>query len=226
MPTTRFALPADKLALGQHPVAPIVAISADGSLMAYIEGEGDSGQLYLRHMDSFESIAVEGASEAQSPFFSPDNKWLGFAADGHIKKVPVAGGRPQDICPIEVLHGATWSSDGTILFNTASGLMRIGETGGQQTVVTEEDPEREEVGHHTPQVLANGDVLFTTVATGARPLVSPSIRLRPESAERWSKAARTLFIFPPDICSGPRTAHSWQRQSISRKAKSRAHPSR
>ncbi|MEJ2085697.1 MAG: serine/threonine-protein kinase, partial [Acidobacteriota bacterium] len=197
MPTTRFALPADKLALGQHPVAPIVAISADGSMMAYIEGDGDSGQLFLRHMDSFESIAVEGASEAQSPFFSPDNKWLGFAAEGHIKKVPVTGGRPQDICPIEVLHGAAWASDGTIVFNTASGLMRIGETGGQQTVVTEEDPEREEVGHHTPQVLANGDVLFTTVATGARPLeialYSPATGERKTLVEGGSNA---LYLPP------------------------------
>ena len=169
-PTTRFSMPGHKLALGTHPVAPIVAISADGSLMAYIEGEGDSGQLYLRRMDSFESIAIEGADEAQSPFFSPDSRWLGFAADGKMKKVSVDGGSPQEICDIEVLHGATWADDGTIVFNTADGLMRVPETGGEQQVVTTEDAERNEVGHHTPQLLANGNVIFTTVGGGADPL--------------------------------------------------------
>ena len=45
-----------------------------------------------------ESCPVEGTENARMPFFSPDGRWLGFVADGKLRKVPVDGGTPLTIC--------------------------------------------------------------------------------------------------------------------------------
>jgi serine/threonine-protein kinase len=123
-------------------------------------------------LDSFEETTLVSNGEAQAPFFSPDGHWLGFAADGYLKKVPVAGGEIAVLCQVEVMHGATWNSDGTIVFSGAEGLLKISATGGEPVLLTEEELElRGEVGHHNPQFLPGGEaVIFVTVRAAGDPL--------------------------------------------------------
>ena len=92
-PVTRFSLPSPPLAVRGISVSSQVAISPDGSLLAYVVGEGGSGQLYLRRLDSTEPVALKGAEEVQAPFFSPDGTWVGFQADQAIKRISVEGGK-------------------------------------------------------------------------------------------------------------------------------------
>src|SRR5437763_15174137 len=53
-----------------------IAISPDGSLLAYIGGP--RSQLLIRHRNQLHRIAVPGTEGAASPFFSPDGKHVGF----------------------------------------------------------------------------------------------------------------------------------------------------
>ena len=78
---TRFLLPSPPLALRGNQDTPLVAISPDGSRLAYVVGEGDSGQLYLRRLDSPEPVALAGAERVAAPFFSPDGAWVGFQTE-------------------------------------------------------------------------------------------------------------------------------------------------
>jgi serine/threonine-protein kinase len=169
---THFSLASQPLAVGPHPVSPILALSRDGSLLAYVSGEGDTGRIILRRFDTFEETVVVGTDAAQAPFFSPDGRWLGFAAEGKLQKIRVDGGRVIPLCDVEVMHGAVWSSDDTIIFSGASGLVRISADGGEPVDLTREEIERGgEVGHHNPELVPGGDaVIFVTVRSGGDPL--------------------------------------------------------
>src|SRR5206468_12940524 len=72
-----------------------IAVSPDGEHIAYAEmtSQGES-RLYLRNIDQFESQAVAGSEGGDSPFCSPDGRWVGFFVAGAIKKVLLPGGAP------------------------------------------------------------------------------------------------------------------------------------
>ena len=69
-----------------------MALSPDGTHLAYVARQGGTQQLYLRAMDSLEAKPIPGTEGAVNPFFSPDGQWLGFFAGGKLKKVSVSGG--------------------------------------------------------------------------------------------------------------------------------------
>jgi serine/threonine protein kinase len=71
---------------------PAVALSPDGTHLAYAAIQGGASQIYLRAMDSLEARPIPGTEGGLSPFFSPDGQWLGFFADQKLKKVSVNGG--------------------------------------------------------------------------------------------------------------------------------------
>jgi len=73
-----------------------VAISPAGTHVAYVAMSGDR-QLYLRAIDSVEAKALPGTESAYSPFFSPDGMWIGFFAQGKLKKVSLAAGTTQTL---------------------------------------------------------------------------------------------------------------------------------
>jgi len=71
---------------------PSVALSPDGTHLAYVATQGTTQQLYLRAMDNVEAKPMPDTEGAINPFFSPDGQWLGFFAGGKLKKVSVSGG--------------------------------------------------------------------------------------------------------------------------------------
>jgi serine/threonine-protein kinase len=141
-----------------------VAISDDGSHVAYATGL----RLWIRRMDQKEGLAVEGP--AIGPFFSPDGGWVGFFnAGSQLKKVPVFGGAPVTIAttPGRPL-GATWRTDGTIVFATTEGLFQVAEGGGPPVSLATPDRGRHELAYAWPESLPHSQfVLFTIVSDGS-----------------------------------------------------------
>jgi serine/threonine-protein kinase len=136
----------------------LLAISPDGTKLAFVASDGAVRRLYLRSLGSFDALAVPGSEEASAPFFSPDGQWVAFAASGSLFKAPVAGGAPIDLCPAEVGRGGAWGPDGTIVFTAgiASGLMRVSSSGGRPEALTELDPANHERTHRWPTFLRGG----------------------------------------------------------------------
>ena len=95
---------------------PVLALSPDGSHLAYVGTQGGTQQLYLRAMDSLEAKPIAGTEGAIQPFFSPDGQWLGFFAAGKLKKVPVSGGATLTLGDALDPCGASWGSQGMIAF--------------------------------------------------------------------------------------------------------------
>ena len=144
------------------------ALSRDGTFVAYFAGIDTARQLYVRRIAELEATAVRAADRFFDPFISPDGAWIGFIDDTEraLTKISVRGGPPVQICELQSdTRGATWGSDGTIIFATAAsngGLFRVSALGGAPTAVTTPDSEAGEIGHRWPQLLPGENaVLFT-----------------------------------------------------------------
>ncbi len=74
---------------------PALALAPDGSALVYVALIDGARQLYRRDMRTGEIEPMLGTHDAQGPFFSPDSQWVGFFADGKLKKVLLEGGAPQ-----------------------------------------------------------------------------------------------------------------------------------
>ena len=140
-----------------------VAFSPDGSRLVYALEHGGTTRLYLRALDQPEAVLVRDSENGISPFFSPDSRWLGFFTGSRLVKVPLEGGAPQTICETGEVRGATWGTDGTIVFSTGtSGLRRVPAAGGVSQLIATPDAKRGDVAFYWPQMLpGNESVLFT-----------------------------------------------------------------
>jgi serine/threonine protein kinase/Tol biopolymer transport system component len=140
---------------------PALALSPDGTRLAYVARQGGAQQLYLRAFDILEARPIPGTEGAVSPFFSPDGQWVGFFASGKLMKVSVNGGTALTMSTAVEPRGASWGSQGMIAFgltiNTA--LRQVPDGGGALQPLTH--LERGEVSHRWPDFLPDGKaVLF------------------------------------------------------------------
>ena len=72
--------------------SPVLDLSRDGTRARFHRRPRRARLLYVRSRDRIEPGPVPGTEGAYSPFFSPDGQWIGFFADGKLKKVPASGG--------------------------------------------------------------------------------------------------------------------------------------
>jgi eukaryotic-like serine/threonine-protein kinase len=136
-----------------------LALSPDGRALVFVAVQrNDRPVLWLRSMDDTEPRPIAGSDGASYPFWSPDNKWIGFFADGKIKKVLAAGGPAQVISASENnLSGATWGPQDIILLGNPIGpIKKVSASGGPIEDVTALQPDRKEVNHRWPQFLPDG----------------------------------------------------------------------
>ena len=168
-----------------------VALSPDGSRLAFTTGDGESARLYLREMDELEATFVEGSEGASGPFFSSDGQWIGFFAGGQLQKAPTDGGSPIVVADTSESgdFGGAWEPDDTIIYSPgySSGLHRISSSGGEPDVLTSPDSASGELGHWYPHLLPDGDTLLFTV------YASPLERIRTDSLSLTTGERRTIL---------------------------------
>ena len=143
-----------------------IALSPDGSLITYVAWTEQTrrSRLWVRPVDDTDGRALDrelkGTEGAAYPFWSPDSKWIGFFADGKLKKVQALGTEPEVLCDVAIGRGGAWA-DGEIIFGSLlSGLNKVSDQGGQPVEVTELDQGKKETGHSWPQMLPDGRVLY------------------------------------------------------------------
>jgi len=167
-PVTRTVInlpPGDQLAALDFPA---IAISPDGTQLAYVASRGGTRQIYLRFLDSLEARPLAGTEGANTPFFSPDGRWLGFFAGNSLKKISVTGGAALTLANMTEPRGASWASGGTIVFSpgVSSPLLQISDAGGASHPVPH--LEKYEDWEYWPEVLPDGKaVLFQTASNNS-----------------------------------------------------------
>ncbi len=176
--TVRFSIPLARLAdtsvisdgvlgLARHSTK-LLALSPDGSQMAYVGSTGRETHLFLRPLDRQRTELLPGTDGASAPFFSPDGAWIGFFVEDALRRInlttrqveTVAAGLENDGWP----GAASWGDDGTIVFAKYSGLWRVPSGGGT--------PERflgggDSLWYASPQLLpGSGALLFHMMPDG------------------------------------------------------------
>ena len=189
-PTVAPAAPIARLAItlpddqrfGAVDDTPLLAVSPSGTLVAYIAVASGREQLHVRAIDSAESKVLPGTDQAHNPFFSDDGQWIGFFAQGKLKKISVATGTTQTLCDAPNPRGGSWAGN-TIYFaaNSNSRISKVSADGGAPADVTTLDRANGEVSHRWPQVLPGGKALLFDVWTGPG-ADEKSIRVQPLEA--------------------------------------------
>jgi len=153
-------------------LAGFVALSRDGTKLAYTVGDKDGFSVALRRLDEFEPRTLAGSATALFPIISPDGEWIAFMTNTDpaiLKKIPIAGGTPTTLCNGSFNAGAAWGPDDTIVFVDPNGLMQVSANGGTPKPLTKVDKSKGERSHTRPQFLPGGKQLLFTLATGDGP---------------------------------------------------------
>jgi len=110
---------------------PNMAVSPDGRWLAFTVSSGSRMAIAVRSVASTELVELEGTEDAGTLFWSPDSRYIGFFTAQGLRKVAVDGGPPQDIASFEGNKlGATWSSEGVIVFSGGNVLYQVSDAGG------------------------------------------------------------------------------------------------
>ena len=146
------------------------AISPDGRTLAYIGREPRTSALFIHSLERGDAQRVARSDGADSPFFSPDGRWIGYFAQGRLFKVRAGGGTPIALCDAGTeCRGACWTTRDEIVFapSPASGLSIVSADGGATRAATTLDFAQGERTHRWPAVLPDGrHVLFTMARAG------------------------------------------------------------
>ncbi|MFC1841271.1 adenylate/guanylate cyclase domain-containing protein [Thermodesulfobacteriota bacterium] len=162
----------------------IFAVSPDGTQVVYSLGlfapkdislsKTAMGGLYslsFSELDARIIVGTEGKG-INSPFFSPDGKWIAYFSDNKLWKIPALGGAPIPLCDIATGIGIPYTSNrgyagnwvgDKIIFSgdKTPGVMQISDNGGTPKQLFEKE---NEWAFLFPQLLPNGkSVLFTKI---------------------------------------------------------------
>ena len=119
----------------------MIAISPNGSNLAYVVESDGQRRLAQRWLDQRESQILSGTEGAFAPFFSPDGEWIGFFSGNQLRKIRVQGGGVSLVSVAPNSVGGTWLDDSTIVFAERWGaqIMRVSEEGGSPELVLGRD---------------------------------------------------------------------------------------
>ena len=195
----RAMLPADVNVTRGPGFASSVAVSPDGRTLI-IAGTGREGRrLYVRGLERLDAVPLAGTERGWSPFFSWDGAWVGFYADGRLKRVPLAGGAAVDILAIPGFpSGASWGPDDQIVFSYGadSPLQIVSSAGGNaERIAGGPDSARH------PEALPDGrTVLFESAGWvhAIDRVTSRSVRLVQGTAPRFADG-HLIFVRGTDL---------------------------
>ena len=178
-----------------NPTRTAMAISSDGRFIVYSAvkenpGPQDKSRLYLRRLDQLEAKPIAGTEGSVRPFLSPDDRWVGFWADGKLMKVSVDGGVPVGLCDVWNPLGFSWGDDNRIVFvpDWSSGLSRVSADGGKPETLTIPDKSKDEDVHRLPHCLPAGrGILFTIMSSSFD--MNPRVAVLELTTRKW----RTLL---------------------------------
>ena len=155
----------------EHAQIEDAAISRDGQTIVIATRTGDSTELWLKRIDEVAPHRLSGSDGAQSPFFSPDGKYVGFlGTDGNVRKIPVDGGAATVIGRMSNPVGVTWITPDTIVagmiaFSNVRGLSLLSADNSEIGELTKAPADQM---HHFPIATPDGRaILFSLVHLGA-----------------------------------------------------------
>jgi len=151
---------------------PAVALSPDGSTLAFTVLDGGTIRLFVRGRADADSRAVPASDGAGNPLFSPDGRTLAFFAGTELKSY--ADGVVRSLAKADTavnMRGLTWLDNTSLVYppGNATGLIQVSVNGAEPKVVSTVDRSKGERTHRWPSALPGGKVVLFTVGTVASP---------------------------------------------------------
>jgi serine/threonine-protein kinase len=193
----RFVLPVEGGAI----LPGDLELSRDGAFLAYSSGRPGAETLFVRNLATPDAAPLAVIEGGEGSFFSPDSQWLGFFADGKMKKISMRGGAPITLADAPSQRGADWGDDGSIVYApiARAGLFVVSADGSEPQLLTTPDERRLETSHVSPRWLPGGrHVIF--IARGETQADRAIVVFSPEN--RQSKVLLAGDAVPKYVPSG------------------------
>src|SRR6185503_13763512 len=115
-----------------------VAVSPDGTRVAFVGVRAGTRLVYLRALDQFEAVPLQGSESASGCFFSPDGQSIGVLNNqGLMRTISLSNRLVTTVTDdVNFLYGAAWGPDDRIVFVRNGSLWRIPRSGGNATQLT------------------------------------------------------------------------------------------
>jgi Tol biopolymer transport system component/tRNA A-37 threonylcarbamoyl transferase component Bud32 len=133
-------------------------VSLDGTRIAFAaHGANERNTIWIRRLDMTTAERLGGTEGAYGQFWSPDGKWLGFFADGKLRKVSSSGGPVTILADAPNARGGAWSPNDVIVYapDYRDSLWKINASGGDAVRATQLDPAKHST-HRWPTFLPDG----------------------------------------------------------------------
>jgi eukaryotic-like serine/threonine-protein kinase len=138
-----------------------LALSADGSMLAFVSPEENSGlpMVYVQRIGSPTATILPGTEGASYPFWSPDGAYVAFFANGKLQKLAISGGTPQVLANVQAARGGSWGSRGVIIYEPDAGspIWRVNADGSGTAPVTEPIFSPKDQTNRWPVFLSDGN---------------------------------------------------------------------
>jgi serine/threonine protein kinase/Tol biopolymer transport system component len=94
------------------------ALSPDGASLVFRHPLTGPGQLYVKRRDEVTARPLAGTEGGSGPFFSPDGAWIGFVANGELRRIPSTGGTSLKLAESvdPTFNQGAWLTDGSIYY--------------------------------------------------------------------------------------------------------------
>jgi serine/threonine protein kinase len=147
-----------------------VAVSPDGTRVAFVGVRSGTRQVYLRSLDQFEAVPLQGSDGASGCFFSPDGRSIGVLNNqGLMRTISLSDRLVTTVTDdVNFLYGAAWGSDDRIAFVRGGSLWQVPRSGGGATQITKLGGEKGDTLHWQPRFLPGGKALLFAVTSGQR----------------------------------------------------------
>jgi serine/threonine protein kinase len=138
-----------------------LAISPDGRTLTFAARDSVSQKtlLWVKPLNSLSALPLPGTEDAFYPFWSADSRYIGFFAQGKLKKIQATGGPPLTICDAAEGRGGTWNQKDIILFTPLSTgvIHKVSAAGGTSSALTALDSTYQDYTHRWPYFLPDGE---------------------------------------------------------------------
>ena len=116
----------------------LISISPNGNYFAYVCTKDNERYICILNLKENSRLVLEDSKEGLFPFFSPDEKWIGFVTPNKLYKIEISSGLLKEICNASnANYGAVWGNDKYIYFGDSEGrkFMKVHEDGGMPEIV-------------------------------------------------------------------------------------------
>ena len=143
-----------------------MAVSPDGTRLAFVGVRGGARAVYVRSLDSFEAVPVRGSENATMCLFSPDGGSIALVdAGGLLKTIDLSNGTVTSVTnDVSFIAGVSWGDGNRMVFARSGELWQV-TIGSAPTQLTKLDGPPRDREHSGPTILPGGNAVVFAAAS-------------------------------------------------------------